>query len=329
MAENIFSEIYGTYYRIAAKALSADFLTDRQIYALINEDGFGETSLSLSGKLLPGKDSWGLLERLSDGRLAPVTRHKPKSLLTNLQKKWLCAKLADPRIRLFISDDVLENLREELSGIEPLCRPQHFRYIDRFSDGDNFSDENYRANFRTCLAAVKSHEIVFLDYTSGHGKAIKGCFVLVKLEYSPKNDKFRAYCLNTKNRSKGGKGLINIGRINKIIPTGKFYEAPISLDELFAARRCDEPVVVRVTDERNSVERFMMEFSAYEKRSEFSHDTGCCTVRLWYDKYDETELLIRLLSFGPTIEILSPENFRAKAAARVRQQYELLKQDTH
>ena len=47
-------------------------------------------------------------------------------------------------------------------------------------------------------------------------------------------------------------------------------------------------------------------------------------MQIRYDKQDETELLIQLLSFGPVLEILGPPDFRAQAAARVRMQYELL-----
>ena len=32
-------------------------------------------------------------------------------------------------------------------------------------------------------------------------------------------------------------------------------------------------------------------------------------IKLWYDKDDETELLIRVLSFGPVLEVVSPDAF--------------------
>ena len=83
------------------------------------------------------------------------------------------------------------------------------------------------------------------------------------------------------------------------------------------------PVTVRVTTERNTVERFFMEFAPYEKQSERDLTTGECIVKIWYDNQDESELLIRLLAFGPTIEILSPSDFRQKAAERVFRQFEL------
>ena len=68
----------------------------------------------------------------------------------------------------------------------------------------------------------------------------------------------------------------------------------------------------------------MAEFASYEKRTERDLETGKCTVSLWYDKQDETELLIRLLGFGPVLEIMGPPDFRKQAAQRVKKQAELL-----
>ena len=53
-------------------------------------------------------------------------------------------------------------------------------------------------------------------------------------------------------------------------------------------------------------------------------ETGKCNVKLLYDRADETEVLIRLLSFGPVLEIISPQDMRNKAAERVKRQMELL-----
>jgi predicted DNA-binding transcriptional regulator YafY len=98
------------------------------------------------------------------------------------------------------------------------------------------------------------------------------------------------------------------------------------MDDYFSSRKCDSPAVIKVTSERNGVERFMLEFASYEKHTVRDLETGEYIVELWYDKQDETELLICLLSFGPVIEILGPKPLREQAAMRVRRQAELLKE---
>ncbi len=208
--------------------------------------------------------------------------------------------------------------------MKPLYQTAHFRYTDRFSDGDDYTSEVYRENFRKILSAVKSQEILEISFTSGHGQRIRRKFLPLKIEYSPKNDKFRVYCQLIKYGKISDSGIINIGRIQEINGTEHFCTIPVNMDKYFAERKCTEPVTVRVTTERNAVERFFMEFAPYEKHSERDLVTGSCIVRLWYDRQDETELLIRLLSFGPVIEILGPPDFRKKVTERVMKQAELL-----
>ena len=155
-------------------------------------------------------------------------------MLTKLQKMWLKAKLSDPRIRLFMDDETLRALDKRLSDTEPLYRREQFRFIDRFSDSDDFYDEKYIKNFRIVLEAVKNRKIVYIEFVSGHGKRMSGKFALLKMEYSPKNDKFRVYCYLLRNDRIRSSGIINIGRITNIIDTGRFFRTPVSMEEYFS-----------------------------------------------------------------------------------------------
>lgn len=317
----IFSEIYGAYYRIAAKAMQKRSVAENDIYTLIREMGFRDSALFLPQKLLPQKDGsdWGLLRRNADGTLSPITQEPPPAVLTLLQKRWLKAKLEDERFRLFFDDETLERLAENLADIKPLYRRAHFRYFDKFSDGDNYSDPQYRENFRVILAAVRSRELLNVAFTSGHNNRLGFTCLPLKIEYSEKNDKLRVLTRKIRKGRISGGGIINIGRLSKVERTGLFYTEEASV----RGDRINEPVTVYVAPERNAVERFLMEFASCEKRAERDLESGGCTVSLYYDKSDETELLIRLLSFGAAVEILSPEGFRRQAAERVARQMEL------
>ena len=43
-------------------------------------------------------------------------------------------------------------------------------------------------------------------------------------------------------------------------------------------------------------------------------------ITLKYDKSDETEILIRILSFGPMIKIVSPDSFIRQLKSRIDKQ---------
>lgn len=322
----LFSEIYGLYFRIASEIISKKSVCESEINENISRMGFRDSMLFLPQKLIPQKDGsdWGLLRRMPDGSLKPVTQNPPIHILSTIQKMWLKAKLSDPKIGLFLTDKEIKILEQRLTEEKPLYREQHFRYTDMFSDGDDFSDSRYRNFFKMILNAVKTRELLEISFTSGHGKRICGKFIPIKIEYSQKNDKFRVHCYPFKNGRIGGGGTINIGRIDEIKPCGKHIKRIPSPERFFEKRRCSEPVTVRVTGERNGVERFMNEFAAYEKRTERNLETGEITVKLFYDIQDETELLIRLLGFGPVLEIISPDRFRQQAVKRIEKQYENL-----
>ena len=106
--------------------------------------------------------------------------------------------------------------------------------------------------------------------------------------------------------------------------TGRVFRTSVSIDDFFSSRKCSTPAIIKVTTARNGVERFMLEFASYEKHTVRDLETGQYTVELWYDEQDETELLIRLLSFGPIIEILGPQRLREQAYKRIKKQAELL-----
>ena len=327
----LFNEIYGIYYRITTLVLEKRSVTEKDIRSLIDEHGTDETRIGLSSLLIPAKDAakssdWGFFERCEDNSLKSILVNTPKQFLTTLEKKWLKARLRDRRIRLFLSDETIQQLEERLSDVTPLYTTDFFRCFDRFSDGDDMTSEEYIHNFRICLKAYKERKPLLIKFLSGHGNLITLNVLPLKLEYSFKNDKFRLYCRSCKRNVKSKRCpylIINIGRIISVEPSSESYRGyRIRENEEHLVREEAEPIKIRVTEERNSVERFMLEFAAYPKITVRDPETGECIVTLDSKKDEETEILIRLLGFGPTIEILSPPAFRAQAADRIFKQYE-------
>lgn len=156
---NIFSEIYGTYFRIAAKLLEKEITDDKTVNETVQREGFRDSVLFLPQKLIPNGEDWGLFRRTADGKLKRITNNPPVRVLTALQKSWLKAKLTDKRIRLFMDDDTLKQLDEKLADVRPFYLKEQFRLIDRSADRDNFGSDEYIANFRSILDAVKHRRI--------------------------------------------------------------------------------------------------------------------------------------------------------------------------
>jgi len=83
-----------------------------------------------------------------------------------------------------------------------------------------------------------------------------------------------------------------------------------------------EELELLLTDERNALERCMLHFSDYEKETQKLDDRHYRFL-IRYEKADETEVLIRVLSFGPRLEVISPDSFRDKIKERLLRQRDL------
>lgn len=318
----LFSEVYGCYYEVVAQILRAAPLDRRQIEALVGARGYGESTLQLIPKLLD-QNAWPLLEE-RDGRYWSRLGHPPVLPVTALERAWLKALLDDPRIRLFLTDRQLAHLAEALWDVEPLYRQEDFFYFDRYLDGDDYADPDYRRRFQAILAAMGEGRFLRLAYAPPKSRLRLGDHRPLRLEYSAKDDKFRVYTAKAWHGAFQGYHVLNLSRIQDVGPSNEDYGGRLDLEGWRRRRRCAEPLLLRVTRERNGIERFMVEFSSYEKQSEYDQETGTCTVKLWYQRDDETEVLIRLLGFGPVVRVLGPERFVAQVRERVLRQAERL-----
>ena len=78
-------------------------------------------------------------------------------------------------------------------------------------------------------------------------------------------------------------------------------------------------VELELTDERKALERVLMHFAHFEKQAERLDDQRY-RVRITYQEEDETEMLIRILSFGPVVRVTAPDHFVGLMRERLRWQ---------
>jgi len=78
-------------------------------------------------------------------------------------------------------------------------------------------------------------------------------------------------------------------------------------------------LVMELKNERKALERVMLHFSHFEKETE-KLDNMHYRITVKYDKDDETEILIRILSFGPMIKVVSPNGFIEQLKNRINKQ---------
>ncbi len=286
----LFSELYGTYFQTVAAILTEAVdhpLSDSEIIDIVQRNAFEESTLNIPDSL--GENHWQLL--LPNGET--ILKNAPTMPLTTLQKRWINALALDPRIRLFTDEPIW------FFDVEPLFTPDDVDVFDKYADGDPFEDETYIRNFRLILDAIRNRYPIQISMMNRRGKRITTKTVPEYLEYSEKDDKFRVVGTGSKLGH-----TINLGRIDtceKCREAGK---------QSFGKMNQPRPrtVIFELYDERNAVERVLMHFAHFEKQVEHIADREY-RITLKYDKEDETELLIRILSYGPMIKIVQPVSF--------------------
>ena len=297
----IFSEVYGTYFSVLSKILARATegrLTQAELERIVRQEGFGESILTIPEKLTNG--SWPLLRP----DLTTPLDHAPSRPLTTLEKRWMKALLCDPRIRLF------DPPAGGLEDVQPLYPQDAIIWYDRYSDGDPYEDPQYIAHFRTILTALREKRMLHLEFTGRNGSPHSWDCVPHRLEYSGKDDKFRLITGN--NRAVLS---VNLARLTDCSLLG-----PITFTSTDRMRR--QTLKLELTDERNALERAMLHFSHLEKQTERIGDNRY-RLTLRYEKEDETELLIRVLSFGPALKVISPEKFKKRLLRRLELQMQL------
>ena len=296
----LFSEVYGTYYNVLAKLLSKAVegeLTQKAMFDIVRENGFEESVLTIPEAL--ESQTWPLITR---DYTTPL-EHKPAMPLTTLQKRWLKALLSDPRIRLF--DPPMEGLED----VQPLYPPGTFVYYDQYNDGDPYDDPGYRKRFRCILSAIRQKRWLRIQFTGRNGKAHFWRCIPYKLEYSAKDDKFRLISANSRSTLS-----INLGRVKAC-----FLLEPYVQEEYRPIPMKKRILILELTDERNALERVMLHFSHLDKETE-RIDGNRYRITLHYERGDETELLIRVLSFGPVLKVVFPDDFIKKLRERLKKQ---------
>ena len=298
----LFHEIYGSYYLAVASILKEAAhgkLTGSRMNSLIREHAFGESLLTIPDGLKGEK--WKLMHK----DFSTPLKEEPSMPLSILEKRWMKALLLDPRILLFHPD--MSGLEE----VEPLFTPKMLVYYDRYTDGDNYQDLDYKRHFDTILKALQHKRNLYIRFESRQHVIARVVVTPYYLEYSEKDDRFRLVAAGSK-----GCWTINLSRV---------------IECRFSDRSCPMPlkesvkrsVILELEDRRNTLNRVLLHFSHLEKETK-KLDEHSYRLTLKYDRQDETEMVIRILSFGPTVKVVEPQQFICLLRERIDRQRQLL-----
>ena len=299
----VFNEVYSVYYKAIKEMLKYAVkgeLDKELMYKIIREVAFEESSLSIVPAI--EKEEWQVLTK----ELKTPISNEADLCLTGIERAWLKTVLSDPKAAL-LSDE-----KEEFKEEETLFSLDDIVFFDRYTDRDDYESEKYIDIFKTDLRALKEKRKLRIRFVSGKGIEKKGLYIPLKIEYSDKEDKFRLLCVIS-----GKLQTINFARIVKCGLSKEHFD-----DNIRAGEAALKTLVFDVKNERKSLERAMMKFSHYKKEVE---KTGAASYRviLRYDRDEETDLVIQLMSFGSYINVVSPLKVKKEIYKRLERQIKI------
>ena len=293
-------EIYGSYYQavsvILREAVQGTHIRKR-VNELVQTHAFGESLLSIPDGLTG--ERWRLLH----SNLTPELDSAPERPLSLLEKRWLRSLLLDPRIRLFDVD------MHGLEYVKPLFTQDMFVFFDRYADGDDYHDPMYIQHFKTILTTLREKKNLNICFETQQRQA-SALITPHHLECSEKDDCFRLI-------ASGPRGAVTI-RLSRVVDCS-LADNEVAFSYCPSAQAT---LVFELEDTRQALERVLLHFSHLEKETKRLDETHY-RVTLKYDRADEKEMVIRVLSFGPVIRVIEPEPFIAQLRQRIERQRKL------
>ncbi|MBS5079678.1 MAG: WYL domain-containing protein [Clostridiales bacterium] len=152
--------------------------------------------------------------------------------------------------------------------------------------------------FQVLQKAIHAHKKVLIQYSSRKNNQRTISCTPYQFEYSEKDDKFRIRILGCR--------YANILNVSRIQECDILDEEGIPLRE--SGNIISDYLILELLDERNALERVMLHFAHFEKEA-LRISEQKYRIKIYYERDDETEMLIRVLSFGPFVKVTEPEHF--------------------
>ena len=314
----MYHEIYGKYYELIRNLLNAGPKTEKEINDYIRNNGFDESFLYLNADTLV--KTYNLFEK-KDKLYYPKTKNKIPQLLTTEQKEWISLMLQDEKSILFLNDqEHKENLLK--FNNQPLYNKEDYIYKFQDLDKDNINSKTISI-FKAILYAIKNNKDLKLTFISSKKNITYKTVSPYKIEYSMQDQKFRLLAIEYRNSIPTRLIRIRLSSIKKFLIFPRIKE--IDYNDYLNKELLKEPLIIEVYPIYNGIERVFIELSNFKRESIYDKERNCSIMKIYYEKVDELQLVLKMLSFGKVVKILSDGFIKEEVLRRLNKQKELMK----
>ncbi len=225
-----------------------------------------------------------------------ATGHVP-FLLTTIEKRWLRTFLGAPESRFLLDDELHALLMKQLKDVEPF----DFSYWRRTQlPGDDLEDKENIERLRIIFTALREYRYLIVTIEGREQRLIP-----LRIRYNNLTNRYSVLALDEEDSIQ----RLHICKLERAaigeLLTNSAWEKAI---ERYGAI-CDENRAyfhLRLGKERNARERCYASFVGFNKKSYRAND-GSYRLTISYYKFDEEDVLNRILALGPIAMILPDE----------------------
>lgn len=310
---NLFNDYKNRYYRCIQNIINGIYngekYTKKDIRAIL-QGAYLEDEIVLVKELVDGRffDYEDDTASLMVGCDVPIR-------LNNLELAYLKMFVEDECFNGVLDDELLQKLKDKLEDVESLDYNKFWKRenVDKF--GDDIKDEEFREKIITLEKAILENK--YIKYTSKNkkGEIFKDKIAYpYKIEYSIKNNRYRlvVFCDNR---------AIKIN-IDGIMELEILQEKTVTAEEkaqienfINAKKNISDPLVLKIEDNKNTLDRCFNLFSAYDKK--YYYEGENLILNIYYHDFDKAEIIRDILSLGKSAVVLSPESVREEVIKRI------------
>lgn len=313
----LFNPIYSTYYLISRKLIEKYVKSQRtpirkeEIEQIIKETAYIEAPGELYDIIYNSNEDLTTIFSYSTKtkELSSSIKNVPEFPLSTIELRFLAAILQDKRVRMFMNDKTVQAIETDLENVLPLWKPENVKYFDQNKDSDPFENPDYRNLFQTILRAINTKQYLHLVYGRKNFSTI---YTPTHLDYSQKDDTFRLFV-------KEIKYPVNLRNIKECSIT---TESPTSEEESTEYGTLKVEIFDN-TKTHYHFNRAIRQFSYFKKSCKKTEKNNTYEMSVDYDKSDESEIVIKVLMFGPNMKMLEPQSVIDEIKKRVTRQNQL------
>lgn len=242
--------------------------------------------------------------------------------LTSIETQWICNVLSHPLAKCFLSDSEIACILDRLSGID-LFDVNSVVLHDQYIGVDDFyQTPNFGETIKNIIMAIRENRMIKIKYQSQYGRQSNYVCAPVYIEYSKRDNRIRIRAVSKSDVVK----TFNLERILDVAVMEDFFDKDASQQVVENdIKENERELVIFFNETKNVPDRILTEFSCFKKKC-IKWGSERYRMTLYYDKEDTREILIRLLSYGPLINVFDDTgDVRHELIERLEHQLELTK----